>query len=499
MSSLFTVLGRRRAAGRRTLGGWKPDARRQANRSRQLRLEALEGRMLLSVGASTEVQAAAASVPAVAVHAPGDVTSLSNGASSVALAAVVHGTSTIGLYDPTTGTFFLRNSNTSGFADIVCSFGPPGNSWTPITGDWDGNGTDTIGLYNPTNSTFYLRNSNTSGFADMVFMYGSANGFNKPITGDWEASGTDTIGLYNQTNSTFYLRNSNDSGFANVTFLFGPPGAGWTPMAGDWKTTGNDGSDTTGLHNPATATFYLRNSNTTGAADVTFPYGQPSAWKPLSGDWTGSGTDTVGLYNIYTSVFYLKNTNSGGYANLTFAYGPSGSGWLPVVGDWDGPSPLQAVGQAGSAADVPALTLAELQPIAREAVARWTSAGLDAVDVAKLAQVQFVIGDLPGSYLGEAGANRIYVDRDAAGRGWFVDPTPARDEEFAASPSGRTLRAVDPRAVDQIDLLTVVEHELGHIAGFADLNGLADNLMSGVLGVGVRRNPGPDRVVLTSA
>jgi hypothetical protein len=106
---------------------------------------------------------------------------------------------------------------------------------------------------------------------------------------------------------------------------------------------------------------------------------------------------------------------------------------------------------------------------------------------------------LPGSYLGEAGVNRIYVDRDAAGYGWVVDPTPARDEEFASSSSDRMLRAVDPRAVDRIDLLTVVEHELGHIAGFEDLNALTDNLMSGVLGGGVRRNPGPDRVVLTSA
>ena len=51
------------------------------------------------------------------------------------------------------------------------------------------------------------------------------------------------------------------------------------------------------------------------------------------------------------------------------------------------------------------------------------------------------------------------------------------------------LQAVDPRAVDRIDLLTVVEHELGHIAGLDDLDALADDLMSGVLGVGVRRSP----------
>jgi hypothetical protein len=101
--------------------------------------------------------------------------------------------------------------------------------------------------------------------------------------------------------------------------------------------------------------------------------------------------------------------------------------------------------------------------------------------------VRVVIGDLPGSYLGEAKGNTVYIDASAAGYGWFVDPTPAADEEFAASAGKQPSRAIDPRAVDQIDLLTVVEHELGHVAGFADLDALADTLMSGVLGVGVRR------------
>ena len=115
----------------------------------------------------------------------------------------------------------------------------------------------------------------------------------------------------------------------------------------------------------------------------------------------------------------------------------------------------------------------------------------DAATLNKLEQVQFVIGDLPGSDLGEAveAANRVYLDTNAAGNGWFVDTTPTSDEEFAANGSSRQLQAVDPRALDRIDLLTVVEHELGHIAGLDDLNAAADNLMSGVLGVGARRDP----------
>ena len=118
---------------------------------------------------------------------------------------------------------------------------------------------------------------------------------------------------------------------------------------------------------------------------------------------------------------------------------------------------------------MPALSQADLQPIIREAIARWAGAGLDAAAVAKLTQAQFVISDLPGSYLGKTEGNQIYIDTNAAGYGWFVDPTPALDEEFTPSPNNQQLRAVDPRAVDRIDLLTVVEHELGHVLGLKTL------------------------------
>ena len=98
------------------------------------------------------------------------------------------------------------------------------------------------------------------------------------------------------------------------------------------------------------------------------------------------------------------------------------------------------------------------------------------------------VADLPGGMLGEAVGKTILIDRDAAGYGWFVDPTPAMDEEFTL-PSNQQLRAIDPRAVDRIDLLTVVEHELGHVLGLKDLSASTDDLMSGVLGIGVRRDP----------
>jgi hypothetical protein len=394
--------------------------------------------------------------------------------------------STIGLYAPAASKFYLRNTNSSGYADVTFEYGLGSSGWVTIAGDWDGDGVDTVGLYNPATSTFYLRNDNSSGYADAAFMYGPGGAGWTPIAGDWDGDGVDTVGLYNPATSVFYLRNSNTSGYANVSFEYGPANAGWTPIVGHWTGT----LDTIGLYNSQTSTFYLRNSNTSGYADTVFAYGSGNVgWKPITGDWTGSGYDTIGLYDPAESKFLLRNSNTNGYADAIFNYGPGHAGWLPIAGDWNGSAKaLKAAGGAVTpSADATTLAEADLQPIVAEAIARWAAAGLNAETVAKLQQVRFVIGDLTGSTLGDAEGNRVQLDINAAGHGWFIDQTPALDEEFVSSAGTTGQTAVDARAVDQIDLLTVVEHELGHIAGFDDLDALTDNVMSGELGVGIRR------------
>jgi hypothetical protein len=103
---------------------------------------------------------------------------------------------------------------------------------------------------------------------------------------------------------------------------------------------------------------------------------------------------------------------------------------------------LQLVGSASGSALAAAtiavshtahLTDAQLQPILAAASDRWAAAGLDAAALAKLHSATVVIRDLGGSNLGMAYAasHLIRIDDDAAGHGWFVDPTPWDDAEFA--------------------------------------------------------------------
>jgi hypothetical protein len=248
-------------------------------------------------------------------------------AGMIGTAPAGNGTHTIGIYDPATSNFFLRNSNSPGAADLTFSFGAGGQGLVPLAGDWNGDGTDTIGVYQPASGAFFLRNSNTPGAADAIFTYGPANA--TPIMGDWDGNGTDTVGVYVPASGAFFLRNSNTPGAADVILTYGPANA--TPIVGDWD---GNGSDTVGIYVSATGTFFLRNSNTPGAADLTFSFGPGGAgWRPLPGDWNSDNAATAGLYQTGTGNFFLKNSNSTGAATSTFSYGPSGM--VPLQGDWD--------------------------------------------------------------------------------------------------------------------------------------------------------------------
>jgi len=145
--------------------------------------------------------------------------------------------------------------------------------------------------------------------------------------------GADTPGVYDSTGAAWFLRNTNSSGVADITFSYGPGGA-LKAIKGDFD---GDGTDTPGVYDGATGTFFLRNSNSGGSADLTFPFGAPAAgYVPLAGDWNGDGVDTIGLYSPTTGVFFLRNQNSGGVANLSFAFGAANAGFVPITGDWNG-------------------------------------------------------------------------------------------------------------------------------------------------------------------
>ncbi|MCI0461152.1 MAG: hypothetical protein L0Z62_29750, partial [Gemmataceae bacterium] len=146
-------------------------------------------------------------------------------------------------------------------------------------------------------------------------------------------------------------------------------------------------------------------------------------------------------------------------------------------------NPLQLYGAAVNPSGTDSLSVAALRSLFDEAVLRWQTMWPEAHAALQLTDVIVEVRDLPGTMLGLASSAFVWIDANAAGHGWFVDPTPSEDSEFA---SGR----VDNFAMGRVDLLTVLTHELGHILGLEDdvagdsFNG---SVMTWALPVGVRR------------
>ncbi len=194
-----------------------------------------------------------------------------------------------------------------------------------------------VGLVDPATGTWYLRDP-ASG-ATTSFYFG--NPADEPFMGDWDCDGVDTPGLYRKADGYVYLRNSNTQGIADVSFFFGDPGD--QPIPGDFD---GDGCDSVSIYRPAEATFYVINRLGSadaglGAADTFYRFGDPGD-QPFSGDFDGDGVDTVGVFRPAAGTAFLRAPDGG---PVPHAFG--GPGDRALVGAWAGGPDLLAVHRPG--------------------------------------------------------------------------------------------------------------------------------------------------------
>jgi SpoIID/LytB domain protein len=122
---------------------------------------------------------------------------------------------------------------------------------------------------------------------------------------------------------TWYLRNSDSGGQADITpFAYGTRGD--IPVVGDWN---NGPLDGIGVFRDGT--WSLRNTPSAGPANLSFSYGT-IGYQPVVGRWS-PGVTGIGVF--VNGNWYLRNSPSPGAPNASFAYGSPGD--IPVVGDWD--------------------------------------------------------------------------------------------------------------------------------------------------------------------
>ena len=190
-------------------------------------------------------------------------------------------------------------------------------------------------------------------------------------------------------------------------------------------------------------------------------------------DSFGAAAAEAGQSRIYGGIHYQFDNVAGQQLGRTVA-GYVVDHVLKPRGN-DGDDQLRAA--AATPAPVnESLRAGQVQPLLAEALARWQAAG---IDPSALNGITVHIANLGGLTLGKAVGGGIWLDDNAAGWGWFVDPMPRNDSEFT-TPGNQGEQG-------RMDLLTVLEHEVGHLLGRGHE---AVGVMQETLGAGLRRTVG---------
>ena len=170
--------------------------------------------------------------------------------------------------------------------------------------------------------------------------------------------------------------------------------------------------------------------------------------------------------DFFTLVGAVRNDEAGDNTGAVYAnYSRVASATLSVsVGDT-----LMAASPSNICLNYEFMGAPELEPAVAAAIDAWDSAGASASQLARMREATFRFDELPGQAIGMAAGSVVVLDTDAAGFGWFADPN----------------RGPDP---SQIDLATVIAHELGHMIRLDHDLG-HDAVMADSLAAGERRMP----------
>jgi uncharacterized cupin superfamily protein len=205
--------------------------------------------------------------------------------------------------------------------------------WVPIVGDWDGNGITKIGVYK--DASWYLDydgNGMWSANTDKECPF-PAQFWSTPVVGDWNGDGRSKVGYYRWGYwSLDYLGVGTYSTTYNP-YTYPNPDYEHTPVVGDWN---GDRKTEIGVYNSLNGDWNLdfdRNGEWwNSGSDKWYNLGG-SGWIPVVGDWNGDGTTKMGVYRATEGTWRLDYYGNGSVIKA-YSFGTSGS--TPIIGDWNG-------------------------------------------------------------------------------------------------------------------------------------------------------------------
>jgi photosystem II stability/assembly factor-like uncharacterized protein len=201
------------------------------------------------------------------------------------------GTNTVGLFRPSTGRWYIDSGNGVWNGCLVDDcLGPFGDAGDyPVVGDWFGLGFTTIGVFRPSTGRWYLDNGNGKfepcNIDKCLGVFGQEEDL--PVVGDWRGIGRTLIGVFRPSTKQFILDwNANgklDACTIDKCVTFGASTD--LPVTGDWFGLGRA---SVGLFRPTTRRWLIDNGDFAWQGCLmekcVGPFGQ-NGDQPVPGAW----------------------------------------------------------------------------------------------------------------------------------------------------------------------------------------------------------------------
>ena len=199
------------------------------------------------------------------------------------------GTTSVAVYRPSTGMWYVRNS--------------PGVQWgdlgdVAVPGDYNGDRAADVGVFRPSTGVWYIR-------GQFSIRLGAPDDI--PVPGDYNGDGTTDVAIYRPSTGLWLIRNQS-------SFQWGDPGD--IPVPADYN---GDGVTDIAIYRPSSGTWYVRDQFRVQFGD--------SGDLPVPGDYNGDGLFDVAVYRPTTGLWYIRG-------QFSIQHGDPGD--ITVPGDFNG-------------------------------------------------------------------------------------------------------------------------------------------------------------------
>jgi len=217
-----------------------------------------------------------------------------------------------------------------------------------VVGDFDGDGLDTVAKFDLGAMEVHLATVNDTDEFGRNGTKISLTDFPRQtevspiyaVAGDWNGDGVDGLAIYHPATNTFYLRGTASTGSPEYRVVL-PTGRGFPqggkPVAGDFD---GDGDDELGL--VADGTAYL--SADIESNRIGYQFDVPGN-RFVTGDWDGDGVETLASFDVATNRFHMLDRNGDDARITTSELGHAEPGfwlWQPIAGAWQVPAAPRA-------------------------------------------------------------------------------------------------------------------------------------------------------------